>query len=53
MALTRVCVPLFFMVSGALLLGRDDDWRDYLRRLTRIVVPTVVFGVVYFAWAAR
>lgn len=54
-AASRWCVPVFLMVSGALLLDprRTDRPRDfYRRRLARIGVPLVVWTVVYLAFRA-
>jgi len=49
----RWCVPVFVMVSGALLLdtGRPHDARRfYLRRATRICAPLVFWTLFYLAW---
>jgi len=46
-------VPVFAMLSGALLLG-SDRWQGtaafYRRRLTRVGIPMVVWIAIYFAW---
>ncbi len=48
---TRWCVPVFVMLSGALLLGRDLPWRDtYLRRLPRMLVVLATATVIYAGW---
>ena len=52
---SRWCVPVFLMVSGALLLDprRTDRPRDfYRRRLARIGVPLVVWTLVYLVFRA-
>jgi surface polysaccharide O-acyltransferase-like enzyme len=52
---SRWCVPVFLMVSGALLLDprRTDRPRDfYRRRLGRVGVPLLVWTVVYLAFRA-
>ncbi len=42
----RCCVPLFFMISGALLLGRDTmDFGRHLRRIGR-------FALLFYLWSA-
>lgn len=49
-AVSRWCVPVFLMVSGALLLDPDrtDTPREfYRRRLARIGLPLVVWTTVY------
>lgn len=48
--LTAPCVPLFFMVSGALLLPRKEgvDAFQYLKkRIGKILYPTVCFSLFY------
>lgn len=48
----RWCVPLFVMVSGALLLGRTQPPRRFLRsRATKVLVPFAAWTAVYFFWA--
>lgn len=43
----RACVPLFVMISGALLLPMRGDAETFLkRRFSRIVVPFLIWGVV-------
>lgn len=49
----RWCVPVFIMISGALLLDprRVERPRDfYLRRLARVGVPLVTWTLVYLAF---
>lgn len=41
-------VPLFLMISGALLLNRDYELFDFLnRRFTRVLIPFLFWGVVF------
>ena len=52
-ALCKIAVPLFVMISGAVLLGREDSYRKCLGRFGRIVAALVVFSYLYFvhdAW---
>ena len=45
--LTRINVPLFFMISGALLFQKDEDLLCVLRkRFARIVVLLIVFDLL-------
>lgn len=46
------CVPVFIMISGALLLGpRSEGLRTFYRkRFTRIGIPLVVWSGVYLLW---
>jgi surface polysaccharide O-acyltransferase-like enzyme len=52
-SLTRWCVPLFVMVSGTLLLPIADKepLRQFIfNRVRRILVPFIVWSVVYFLY---
>lgn len=47
----KISVPLFLMISGALLLGRDEPLRTNAKRIRRIVMLILVNGAancVYF-----
>lgn len=49
--IARVSVPLFFMISGYLLLPRSEDLRTfYTRRVLRILVPLAAWSLIYLAW---
>lgn len=49
MSLTRYAVPMFLMISGATMLGREYKLKDfYERRLMRVVVPFFFWLIVYF-----
>lgn len=44
----RFCVPLFVMLTGALLLRRDYPLKDFLRKkLIRIVFPFLFWSFIY------
>jgi surface polysaccharide O-acyltransferase-like enzyme len=48
--LARVGVPLFFMLSGFLLLPRSESLRDfYGKRMLRIVIPFVFWSIFYIS----
>ena len=52
-ALCKVAVPVFVMISGACLLGRQDSYRRALARLGRTVGALLAFSYLYFlhdAW---
>ncbi len=50
-ALTRVAVPLFFMVSGFLLLSRNESYLEFFRkRLLKVFVPFIIWSVIYLVW---
>ena len=47
-SLTRPAVPLFVMLSGYLLLGKDYPLPDFLkRRFSRVVIPTIFWMLIY------
>jgi surface polysaccharide O-acyltransferase-like enzyme len=46
----RFCVPLFIMISGALLLGKKMNTIDFLKkRVTRVLFPFLFWSFVYIA----
>lgn len=55
-SMVRWCVPVFVMVSGALLLDpakREGIAAFYRKRLARIFIPLCFWTVVYVAWNHR
>lgn len=52
-SLVRWCVPVFIMISGALLLGNgkgETVGTFYRKRAMRILVPLLVWTVVFLFW---
>jgi surface polysaccharide O-acyltransferase-like enzyme len=50
-SLTRVCVPIFFMVSGATLLNKTEALSTFYRkRLGRVAIPLLFWSVFYLWW---
>lgn len=50
-AVARFGVPWFVMLSGALLLGREEGiGRVWSRRVPRLVLPWLVWGTVELVW---
>ncbi len=48
---TRGCVPLFIMLSGALLLPKQESYLAFFKkRLGRIAIPFVVWTLLYLLW---
>jgi len=46
---SKAGVPLFFMISGALLLGKDESIKDiFLHRIIRYAVIIVLFSFIYY-----
>jgi len=51
-SLARPCIPLFVMLSGALLLT-SRDWNVHTfvrRRVGKVVIPFVAWSAIYAAW---
>jgi surface polysaccharide O-acyltransferase-like enzyme len=52
-SLSRWCIPVFFMISGAFLLDHaycKSLPSFLLHRLSRILIPLVVWSFLYFLW---
>jgi surface polysaccharide O-acyltransferase-like enzyme len=49
-SVSRTAVPLFFMVTGALLLPREISLQSILMRLWRVVIPLVVWSALYLIY---
>ncbi len=47
---SRVSVPCFFMITGALLLGRQEPLEKHIRRLTRFFIVLIVWSLIYWVW---
>ena len=52
---TRMNVPVFFMISGILLLGREESFGTLLRKrvLRHVLVITIFSGIYFILFAAR
>jgi surface polysaccharide O-acyltransferase-like enzyme len=49
--IARIAVPLFFMISGYLLLPRSESLGVfYAKRMTRILIPLVAWSLIYLGW---
>lgn len=50
-SIARIAVPLFFMVSGALLLGKQEPLKDFFRkRVSKLLIPFLFWSLFYLAW---
>jgi surface polysaccharide O-acyltransferase-like enzyme len=50
----RACVPIFFMVSGCLLLDKAEPLTTFFRkRIDKVLVPLVVWSALYFAFGGE
>jgi surface polysaccharide O-acyltransferase-like enzyme len=49
--ISRVAVPLFFMVSGYLLLRKEEPYGEFFRkRALKVALPFLIWSVVYLLW---
>jgi surface polysaccharide O-acyltransferase-like enzyme len=50
-SIVRVCVPLFFMISGFLLLQKDESLADFFsKRLSKLFIPIVFWSIFFVFW---
>jgi surface polysaccharide O-acyltransferase-like enzyme len=49
-SMMRPCVPLFFMMTGALLLSRPNEISDVGKRVNRMLFPLVFWSAAYLVW---
>lgn len=49
--LCKVAVPIFFMISGALLLGKDEPISVlFKKRILRMLVVLILISIPYYLW---
>ena len=48
--ISRVSVPIFFMISGALLLNRPFDKSKYIKRIIKFIILIVAWDIIYLIW---
>ena len=49
-----LCIPIFVMLSGALLIGKKDTIVSFFkRRLSRIFIPFIFWCIVYIFYSSR
>lgn len=45
---SRICVPLFVLISGMFLLGRNETFKEsYYKRASRIFIPLISWTIIY------
>ncbi len=49
-SISRVSVPLFFMLTGALLLPRNHTISSILNRVWRVALPLLAWSLLYLLW---
>lgn len=47
-ALSRVCVPCFFMISGALLVSRQETFKKNLKRAFHMLIVLIIWSIIYY-----
>ena len=53
-SLSRISVPLLFMVSGSLLLAKQEPMKQFfIKRASKLLVPFLVWSLVYLVWYCR
>ena len=53
-SVSQYCIPLFFMISGAVLLQREESISYvYQHRIVRIGLITVLMGLLQYLWIYR
>lgn len=49
--LARFAVPMYVMISGALLLGKQEPIRDfYIKRMSRVAIPLLTWSGIFLLW---
>lgn len=49
--LCKIAVPVFFMISGALLLGREESYKElYTKRVARMLLVLLLFSFVEYCY---
>jgi surface polysaccharide O-acyltransferase-like enzyme len=47
-SLSHACIPIFFMITGFLLLHKEETILDfYKKRMARIIVPLIFYSLIY------
>lgn len=52
-SVSRFSVPVFFMISGSLLLGRDFEIKDFLKNRLGKIIPPFLFWSLFYSLSAR
>src|SRR5437868_2983261 len=48
LAIAKICIPLYVMVSGALLLGKKETYQSFFKkRFSRLLYPWVTWTLIY------
>lgn len=48
---SRICVPLFVLISGMFLVGRKETFTEsYQKRVSRILIPLISWTIIYILY---
>lgn len=47
---SKFAVPVFFMISGYLLMSRQEPWSQTFRRMGRVVLVILLTGILYWLY---
>lgn len=48
--ISKMAVPIFVMISGYTMLGKQDDYKKSMKRVIRMVITLVLFSVVVYTY---
>lgn len=48
--LSKVAVPVYFMITGYLLLSKPVSWKKHWQRIYRIILVIIIAGVAYWLY---
>lgn len=49
----KIAVPTFFMISGSLLLSKEESILDTYKRIPRILIDLLLFSLLYYGMDAK
>ncbi|CAM4307038.1 acyltransferase [Flavobacterium terrigena] len=52
-SISRYAVPVFFMISGSLLLGRQSEIKDFLKNRLGKIIPPFLFWSLFYSLTNR
>lgn len=47
MGIVKISIPLFLMITGYLLLSRNDNYEKIIKRIFRVLIPLVIMTIIY------
>lgn len=47
---SKIAVPIFLMISGGLLLGKNDLKEKYYKRIVKFVITMLFFSAIYYVY---